>query len=474
MNLQTFQELESEKKHSEILQKYNDLEVENLSKKDFIRISCIVAKANFLLGNLEEAHSIAQEVIEWAKDYDKEILSSTLSLQANCYSAQGKFDKARNVFEYLFKEVNTLEELDSYPIIMANYGHTFFYSGKIMEAHEIYLRALEISKEKDVPNDSILNSLALTNNQLGEYRKAIELVEEAIKQKEESNNWNGWVIAKVNAGRFYSNIGRFTEAHEAVDQALKYSEEKTLKREMAGAHSEKGAILIKEKKIFDAYDHLNVARAILEKSGIKDILPEIYLRLGFVTFLMEKYSETEIIIQRLTKLAEEKESYFYLIWSTSLEALLNFEKEKSEEAFELIETALELALEFNLYSIYFQTTSLASYFYILGEKNELLEKNLKKILKIARKQKNKIETIKQIIALEFLYISKGETEKILEYEKELDKNIKDVELFSADRDVLGADLAELVSIDAEEMKKSVMNKAREHLIDFLRRITQLF
>ncbi|MHA1223326.1 MAG: tetratricopeptide repeat protein [Candidatus Heimdallarchaeaceae archaeon] len=397
-----------------------------------------------------------------------------MNLKANSFSIQGRFEEAQKVFEELFSESENIENMDFVASLISNYAHTLFYQGKILEAHEKYLQALEISKEKQLRDDQILNNLVLTYNQLGEYEKAINIANEVVRKKELLNDWKGWIIAKVNLSAIYSYIEKFKEANEMVDVAIKFAEEKLFIRELAGAYSVKGLILIREKKILESHDYLLKARIILEKNNIKDILPEALVRLGFVTILLERYNETKEIIKKLEELAEIQHSSKYVIWSTCLESLLWYERKSIKEALKMTEAALSIALDMKLLHIFFQTTYLVTYLYVASNELPAAKKVLEKAIEIAKEQQNKYDTLKFSLALGFLYIIMGENEKLSLTLDELEILSEEEKIYSKDIQLLNNYILDINQVDSQEYSDTIIANVKDSFLDYLQRTNPWF
>ncbi|MHA1829262.1 MAG: tetratricopeptide repeat protein [Candidatus Heimdallarchaeaceae archaeon] len=474
MSIEYFSKLEKERKYPEILDKFSSIKKEELSTNDFNLISFIVAKASFIKGNIKKTLEILTYVLPWAKKNEKTVFISAMNLKANSFSIQGRFEEAQKVFEELFSESENIENIDFYASLISNYGHTLFYQGKILEAHEKYLQALEISKEKQLRDDQILNNLVLTYNQLGEYEKAINIANEVVRKKELLNDWKGWIIVKVNLSAIYSYIEKFKEANEMVDVAIKFAEEKLFIRELAGAYSVKGLILIREKKILESHDYLLKARIILEKNNVKDILPEALVRLGFVTILLERYNETKEIIKKLEELAEIQQSSKYVIWSTCLESLLWYERKSIKEALKMTEAALSIALDMKLLHIFFQTTYLVTYLYVASNELPAAKKVLEKAIEIAREQQNKYDTLKFSLALGFLYMIMGENEKLSLTLDKLEILSEEEKIYSKDIQLLNNYILDINQVDSQEYSDTIIANVKDSFLDYLQRTNPWF
>jgi tetratricopeptide (TPR) repeat protein len=472
--LKEFQDLEKNGEYQKILLQFETISSEYLEERDYNFISYIAAKANFFLGKIDETLKLTPSIILWAKENDDDLSISSSVLEANCYTSKGEHKNSQKMFEKLFSEVKDIEQSSHYPALLVNYGHTLFYQGNIIKATEQYQKALQVSKERGLPDDKILNNLALAYNQLGKHNKAIETAKEVIRKKEELGDWHGWTITKANLSTFYSYINNFEEAHKMVDEALQFAESKYYRRELAGAYSAKGAILIREKKVLEAYENLRRSRNLLENAGIKDILPEVLVRIGFVSILLGYYQEAEEIIEKLYAMADKQESYYYVIWSTCLEALLHYNLEKTEQALEIMEKAMNIALEFSLFNVYFQTACLSSYIYAADNQFEQVEKVAKKALEIATQQNNEINRIKFSLTESFLQIILGKEEKFSELNGVF-KYLKEKEQFyTEDIEKLNEFIEELIEEKNTIQKLVIRTKAERYLVNYLQRTNPWF
>ncbi|MHA1420055.1 MAG: tetratricopeptide repeat protein [Candidatus Heimdallarchaeaceae archaeon] len=472
--LEEFQNLDKNGKYQKILLKFETISSKDLAERDYNFISYIAAKANFLLGKVDETLKLLHSVILWAKENDNDLFISSTVLDANCYTSKGEHKNSQKIFERLFSEAKNIDQLPYYPALLINYGHTLFYQGAIIKATEQYEEALKVSKERGLPDDKILNNLALAYNQLGKHNEAIETALEVIRKKEELEDWHGWTIAKANLSTFYSCINNFEEAHKMVDEALQFAENKYFKRELAGAYSAKGAILIREKRVLEAYDNLRRSRNLLENAGIKDILPEALVRLGFVSILLGYYQEAEEIIEKLCTMAAKQESYYYFIWSTCLEALLHYNLEKTEQALEIMGKAMNIALEFSLFNVYFQTACLSSYIYAADNQFEEVGKIAEKALEIAKQQNNEINRIKFSLTESFLQVISGKEEKFSELNGVF-KYLKEKEqFFTEDIEKLNEFIEELIEEKNTVQKLIIRAKAERYLVNYLQRVNPWF
>ncbi|MHA1203982.1 MAG: tetratricopeptide repeat protein [Candidatus Heimdallarchaeaceae archaeon] len=468
--LRKFEEMEKEQKIAEIVESSVDKKEDNLTDFEFYSILYIKARANFILRNFEEAKKFLSQIEKWAIDHNIELFVKSKVLEANCCTITGQLVEAQKIFEEIFTKYPEIKEYPFYTNIIINYGHTFFYQGKIIDANNQYIKALTIAKERNLRQDKIKNNLALTYAQLGNYEKAIELLEEVIKEKERMNDFQGWTIAKVNLGSICSYHGDFQRANENIDIAIKFAEEKLFIRELAGAHSAKGLVLLKEKKVLKAQQHLEKAKSILEQINVKDILPEVLVRLGFIYFLLGEYERVEPIIDTIEKFAEEQKSTLFLVWGICLETMVRFEKNQDKNALRQIENVLDISLEFNIIPAFIQASVLALYIYAAIEDVEQVNEISIRALKVVEEKEIKLVQIQLYIILCFVNLILNNNKALMKYFNKLSK---------LNKENLYPDDIKKLNYFVENRRKTnnsdnIDNEIRNVLIDFLQRISPWF
>ncbi|MCK4845681.1 MAG: hypothetical protein KAS95_08410, partial [Candidatus Heimdallarchaeota archaeon] len=129
--LEEFRELDKLQKTSEIISKFEDINKREtpISEEDFNKISYITAKAFFLQGNLEETLKIISPIISWGKKHDFDFYISLISLKAICFTSQGHFKLAQELYQDLFSKNEKVTESSSYPSLITNYAHCLLYQG---------------------------------------------------------------------------------------------------------------------------------------------------------------------------------------------------------------------------------------------------------------------------------------------------------------------------------------------------------
>ncbi|MHA1867314.1 MAG: hypothetical protein ACTSVB_04615, partial [Candidatus Heimdallarchaeaceae archaeon] len=232
----------------------------------------------------------------------------------------------------------------------------------------------------------------------------------------------------------------------------------------------KGLVLLKEKKVLKAQQHLEKAKSILEQINVKDILPEVLVRLGFIFFLLGEYERVETIIDTIEKIAEEQKSTLFLVWSICLETMVKFEKDQDKSALKQIDKVLDISLEFNIIPAFIQASILALYIYAAIEDIEQVNKISIRTLKVVKEKEIKIVQIQLYIILSFINLILNDYNTLMNYYNNLLKlneenlypdDIKKLNCFVEHRRKTGNS----VGID---------NEIRNVLIDFLQRISPWF
>ncbi len=471
--LDEFVKLEKSKKLEEIIESYQKLKGKTIDIAELRDIEYIVGKAFFYKGNIEACIKITSKVNNWAKTNNQDLYIRTGILLSNCYSSGGNYNKSIDLLEHLIEQKG-VETSESYPVMLMNIGITHFYQGRLIEAKKYYLKALEISEERNLPQDKILNNLLICYSHLGQYSLAITTGEKVLQIKENNKDWFGWAITKSNLAVIYSYFNDFEDACKMVEQAIKVAQEKLYLRTLAGALSVKGLINIRQNNIEQAEECLIKAKTILEETQNKDILPSVLIRLFYVYAFQNNFDMTNEIIQEFDKLAEEQESYFLTIWGLGLEAIQKFQMGEYHDSKVLGYLALEKALEHKLYSVYFHLLRVSCFYMAALEDHEELEIKIEEGLKIAREQNILLHQVALLIAYAFILCAKGDWKKAENILQRIQGLNGQKNMFTEDQIILERYISDLkeaeLKKESENKKQEIMFSAYSELENFLDRV----
>ncbi|MCX7797335.1 MAG: tetratricopeptide repeat protein [Melioribacter sp.] len=158
-------------------------------------------------GNYEEAVKMYNEALKTSKDYR---IYYQLGVT---YKKQNKLDLAEQAFR------QSIEQNPNFDIAYNGLGGTYFQEGKYQEAIESFKKFEQLTKQKSLKEQAQLNiarsyvKLAEVNKKDGNYQKAIENLNEAIK-------FNKLDAAYVLLATTYYETGDYDKAIESADQVL--------------------------------------------------------------------------------------------------------------------------------------------------------------------------------------------------------------------------------------------------------------
>ncbi|MHA1852608.1 MAG: tetratricopeptide repeat protein, partial [Candidatus Heimdallarchaeaceae archaeon] len=369
--LNKFQKLEQEGKYEEIIKEFENLP-DNLSKAAKFEIEYLYSKALFIKGKYFQALEVLDGILEDYCPLD-DFLAKIVHQKAVCYLVIGSFKKAEEMFDRIFA-IPDIATFDIYPRVLVNFANMVFYQGKLIKSKEIYEKALEEHKKRNLPIDKVLNNLVLVYSQLGLYQKALETSSRVIELKEAKKDWHGWCIALVNRSIVLSHFEQREEAYNSIARVLNFAEEKGWLRVVAGAYSNLASLQMRDFNEKDAEESLKKAKAILDKIHVKDILAPVISKLAYINILREEFSEAEMYIKELYNLAEEQESTFALVWSSLLETLLFWKKTKKKKCLVSFLKFLHKQFDLEIHNMLFQSSFFMVYQFLQIDDPKLTKK----------------------------------------------------------------------------------------------------
>ncbi len=270
---------------------------------------------------------------------------------ADSYHAVGEAEKGLKVLDEAltyFKKTNNLSEISA---VYNNMGLLYQYQSRFTKAQEVFEKGLTYAKK--VPEDryyerSFIGNLGILFKDLGQYDKAVPLIERSLQMGREMNDRTAQAIDLNNLGSINFIRGNFRKAIGQYLEAARLSEE----------IGENSALLAALKNLGKIYDVLNDDENAAHYYRKCEQIIE--------TQLERKYELFPFILQRIGEHWIRRESY------SKATDYLN----KAIEGYKHLEKPLELAMCY---------TSLS--------KLELNSKNYDKSIQLARQAMKEFEDI---------------------------------------------------------------------------------
>jgi signal transduction histidine kinase len=281
------------------------------NKDDISRCYNNLALCSSYTGNYEKAlkmHIQSANLAESQKD--------TLSL-ARSYNNIGliyhDLEDPKKAEEYILKSLALKEQLgDNIGVIGAylNLGNNKRKIGlkdmdslTLTESKNYYLKALELGKKANYMRGNYISysSLALIENNLGNYEKGVEYGEFSLKLSLESKDENMEAISRINLGDSYRLTGKLSKAEDQLLKGLALTEKSS------DLDSRKDVLLILSRLYAEKKDFEKAYNYFIYRSEILDSIASVEVK-GKVIELEAKYEnekkENKILAQR-AQLAEK-------------------------------------------------------------------------------------------------------------------------------------------------------------------------
>jgi len=278
-------------------------------------------------GKYKEAESLYKSVLELKKKTlgdDHRATAMCIHNLAELYRRQAKYKEAEDYFQQaIFLKENLVAaqpEYDELNISLAfdlqGLAYMFYELGKYGQAEPLVRRALAIRMRflgsAHPGTATCYNLLALLDEEKGEFAEAESLLL-SVKDIQESyhpqKDHHDVGIAYTNLGRFYTVQGKYQQAEQFFDEALRIYEE-TLGSDhpwTAICLSRFGFLLLKQKKYKKAEQFFQRALAISEKSlGPDNIYTATSLfNLGLLKSAQQNYTQAEEFFKRTLAIREK-------------------------------------------------------------------------------------------------------------------------------------------------------------------------
>ncbi len=213
--------------------------IERVSPTNRADLSHLRSTLLFFTGDLEQARSEEQEVLEyWRQEERTDKQAPSLNLLGNIYRGLGSyheaeehFSEARDIYQNLGRR---LEEAKT----LGNLGSVFINRGELSRAEEAFCEYRDISQEIGFHQGeaTALGNLGLVFLERGELEEAAGCFERQIEISRRIQNRQGEVLALGNLGFVHHDQGE-------IEEALKcYREQLSISREIGYRYGEEVAL----------------------------------------------------------------------------------------------------------------------------------------------------------------------------------------------------------------------------------------
>lgn len=189
--------------------------------------------ALFAENKITQVEPFLLDMLEQAKEEDNYgIYLSVGNELIGFYRSVTMFDKAFNISEdvLLLMEELQLEDTEHFATTLLNVATAYRAAGRISEAYQYYMRALQIYEKKLSPDDyrfaGLFNNMSIMLEQMGENHKAAAFLERAIEivSKIDDSRME-LATSKTNLALIYFKMSEAQKAEEMLSEALSIFQE---------------------------------------------------------------------------------------------------------------------------------------------------------------------------------------------------------------------------------------------------------
>ena len=252
---------QTEKKFRELL----PLAKESSNMSYYAQLLTQIARTEGLQRKFEDAHKTLDTVKSLLTDELTVAKIRYLLERGRVYNSSKHPDKAKPLFLEAW-EFATKNNEDYYAIDAIHMLQIVEPPDKQLEWANKAIEMAEKSKDKRAKKwlGSLYNNTGWTYHDLGQYDKALEMFEKALKWQEEKNNEKGIFIAKWCVARAYRSLERIDKALEIQRELEKEIIEKGLDTD-GYVYEELGECLLLLKKDKEARKYFKIAYDMLSK-----------------------------------------------------------------------------------------------------------------------------------------------------------------------------------------------------------------
>nr|WP_279309212.1 DUF2225 domain-containing protein [Psychroserpens sp. SPM9] len=165
---------------------------------------------------VNEAFKLADEL------QSVELKARSYNIKGAIYMEQANFEKAIENFEKALQFYNSIDDLDGVAKCKNAFGVLYHYKGDTQQALKYYEEALKLKEKLGIKNnEGLLYNIGNIYADTGEYKKALENFEKALKINRETNDSQGILNNLNSIGNVYYMQGNYPLALKYHGESLK-------------------------------------------------------------------------------------------------------------------------------------------------------------------------------------------------------------------------------------------------------------
>lgn len=230
-----------------------------------------IARANYLMclayyykGQFNKSIEFANESLKYAREINN------IDQQYEAYNllaiSNGRLGNFKKKLEYLFICKNIAPDDEKLIVCLVNLGNTYVNLNDLTKSLDFFIEALPLAK--NYPSRLAIVQLNISDNyrKLGNYEKALEYGEKALKIRKELNDLRGIHYAAREIGVILYDMGNYKEAYTHFKEADYYANKISFEEGIAYSLMYMAKINLHNNNLTDALNNIKQSLVEIEKT----------------------------------------------------------------------------------------------------------------------------------------------------------------------------------------------------------------
>ena len=301
-----------------------------------------LADSLYMQGDYSQALTYYKQSLDAVSSSEIGALIASLNGAANSAYYQGNYQTALEYYQRSAGVQKNQPDKLGLATAIRGIGNVHRSRGDYAAALDSYFTSLGLSEQIKAPIGSILGSIGLVRALQGDYVRALEFYNRALKEFEANAN----TVEKARVLSLIGNVqytqGNYEAALDSYDQALKLREQMNDKSGQGDVLAGIGSTLLRQKNYSDSLDSFQKALTLFDSIGDKESVAKVLTRISEAFLAQADYPKALSAAESAVTIARQIDNSDLLWYARTLSGKAHHKLERAPQAYQALTDAVSI------------------------------------------------------------------------------------------------------------------------------------